>query len=141
MSGGYGGYGCGGSGSCGSSYPSRAYPRRRHHKKKKKKKFRFETLEQIESEEFPEPPTTTKKPKTTTASWEDEDLWEKKFVIPKEKEEEEEFPEITSAEVGFLFCPEAFMRFFCSECSLLFCGRLATPFTLAINRLIPVEIP
>ncbi|KAK5981398.1 hypothetical protein GCK32_009295 [Trichostrongylus colubriformis] len=51
-------------------------------------------------QEFPEPPSTT--PKTTTHTWEDEDLWEKKFVGEKTKGtgSSEELPEISSAEVS-----------------------------------------
>ncbi|VDO18484.1 unnamed protein product [Heligmosomoides polygyrus] len=103
---GYGnGYGNGNGNSYGngaSDYYStrrRIHPKRRHHKKKK---FRFETLEEIDSNEFPEPPSTTSRPRSSTHTWEDEDLWEKKFVNPKTKETEasEEFPEISSAEIA-----------------------------------------
>ncbi|KAK6056398.1 hypothetical protein COOONC_06096 [Cooperia oncophora] len=94
--GGYGSYDNGD-----SSYYSRHRPhRRRHHHKKKK--FRIETLE--ESEEFPEPPSATSESrgstKGSTHDWEDEDMWEKKFVNAKSKAKEisEEFPEITSEE-------------------------------------------
>ncbi|KAL6735380.1 hypothetical protein Aduo_005827 [Ancylostoma duodenale] len=81
---------------------SRRHGRRRHHKKKK---FRFETLEELESKEFPSPPSSTSAPRSSTPSWEDEDLWERKFVNPKSKTKtsegiSEEFPEISSAEIA-----------------------------------------
>ncbi|KAK6017308.1 hypothetical protein OSTOST_17173, partial [Ostertagia ostertagi] len=55
------------------------------------------------AEEFPEPPSTTPKSENHAHTWEDEDLWEKKFVSPKSEENggtSEEFPEISSAEVS-----------------------------------------
>ncbi|EPB70104.1 hypothetical protein ANCCEY_10804 [Ancylostoma ceylanicum] len=81
---------------------SRRHGRRRHHKKKK---FRFETLEELDSKEFPPPPSSTSAPRSSTHSWEDEDLWERKFVNPKSKTKtsegiSEEFPEISSAEIA-----------------------------------------
>ncbi|EGT41951.1 hypothetical protein CAEBREN_03360 [Caenorhabditis brenneri] len=118
---------CGYSGGCsgGGGY----YPRRRHHKKHKKprRKFRFDS---DEDEDIP-PPAPRKKISRvqseeqgfieekssrvtsggggagtkTDSSWENEDLWEKKFVTDsprrttEAKLDSEEFPEIDSAEI------------------------------------------
>ncbi|KAF1764908.1 hypothetical protein GCK72_004859 [Caenorhabditis remanei] len=105
------------------------YPRRRHHHRKHKKprrKFRFDS---DEDEDMALPPRKQvsrvlseeqgfieeKSSRVTSgggasgktdSSWENEDLWEKKFVTertrttPEEKLDSEEFPEITSEEIA-----------------------------------------
>ncbi|CAO4363790.1 unnamed protein product [Caenorhabditis nigoni] len=124
--------GCSGGG---GYYPRRRRPHRKHHKKPRRK-FRFDSDEdedipppppprkskvsRLESEEqgFIEEKETTRVTSSGSAGagsrgspggddgWENEDLWEKKFVTDRtntkaeEKLDSEEFPEITSEEIA-----------------------------------------
>ncbi|KIH58160.1 hypothetical protein ANCDUO_11640 [Ancylostoma duodenale] len=73
---------------------------------KQSHKLEEESLQKAKRiEEFPSPPSSTSAPRSSTPSWEDEDLWERKFVNPKSKTKtsegiSEEFPEISSAEIA-----------------------------------------